>query len=459
MTNINKQWQESPARLLTPASYLPKSPDQPSRESAAKVEQVRQTAALAIIRSSGEALGRDSAERRLYLDTAGEKYGQVLLLAEAEELRTLFAMLRESGSSLDVQDESVKESVKKDIAHINFLSEKLFGNVTAERMSIIVSQTQLRARSILADEASDEESKAAARNILAQFPEIEGPIEYKNFAPSSELLADWKEPYEEKYADLSELVDPSRAEYTSDELKVLFEAGIKVFATKWNLPGTEAWQVKLGNDNISVDIETNTVWIPADKTYNIDRIIPLLNHEIGGHLLRILNGERTGDAFMGSDMPGRAMDEEALLACLEQVFSGEPRESGLVYYTAIGLASGIVGGERVPLDKLEPLVLDYVTVTNGKKLTEKELSMAKVRIHRVTRGMPSVYIDGELHQATYNADLKYALGQEHAVDFLEKNRHRAREALEEVMLGRFAYSNPDQMAYALAKSAPFLKKN
>lgn len=101
-------------------------------------------------------------------------------------------------------------------------------------------------------------------------------------------------------------------------------------------------------------------------------------------------------------------------------------------------------------------MLDYLSVTRGRILTDKEKGEESHRVHRVTRGMPSFSIDGELYQVTYNADLKYALGQEHAVEFLEANKERLDEALDEVLSGRFAYSNPKHITYALSKAAEHL---
>lgn len=453
MTKTNEQWQESPAKNLTLGTYLPERADNPVRAPISDSEVSRQSSVIDIVQTSGDELGRNSAERRLYLQTVGEKYGQVSFLATAHELTNLLENLEKAGSSLDQQDDTVKNAVKSDMEKLALFTESIFGTVDDERFASISQTARMKATRILAEESGDPQLKASARHVLEVFPDPVTKPQEKSYAPSQELLDEWRPVIEEMYAPLLSLLDESKETYSSEELQLLFERGIQSLANDYGVEaGAAEWQVAIRGAKLKIDHETKTVWVPADKSYSFKLAKEMLVHEIGGHLYRVLKGGLTGDALLNGDMPGRSRDEEALLVAFEQILSGEPRESGLTYYVAVALANGQLGMDKVPLKDLTPIVLDYLAVSSGHVLNEKQVALQSHRVHRVTRGMPSFVMDGQLYQVTFNEDLKYALGQENAVAFLENNRHRKASALADAFIGRTAYSNPRHIEYARSKA-------
>lgn len=347
MTHTNKQWQDSPARKLTLGNYLPESAANPAASSIADSEIERQTSVLDLAISSGEELGRASDERLLYLQTAGEKYGQVSLLAVSEELNKMLAALEKANSTLDQQDEAIKAQVKTDMMQLTFLTENLFGTVNEERYAGISSGARMNATRILADDNAEPALKESARRVLGFFPDVEASAVEKQYAPSKELLNAWRPAIERRYAPLLELVDESKEAYTSEGLRTLFEQGVQKLASESGLDAS-GWKVEIGRNSINVDHEKKIVWVPPEKSYSLERTKALFIHEIGGHLLRSLRGEQTGDALLSGDMPGRSTDEEALFVAFEQILSGTPKESGLTYYVAVALANGTLGVRKSP---------------------------------------------------------------------------------------------------------------
>src|SRR5262249_51798803 len=142
---------------------------------------------------------------------------------------------------------------------------------------------------------------------------------------------------------------PEKEEIDRFELKEIFEHCIHRMASSWNLDNASEWQVALGRTNINVDIEAKTVWIPEKYSgASHAKAEELVVHEIGGHLLRNLLGEKTGDSFMATHLPGRTGDEEALLATLGSSLTGEQREAGAQYYVAVGFGSDVLHTGHTP---------------------------------------------------------------------------------------------------------------
>lgn len=449
MNRTSTEWYSSPARTLTQGNYLPTGLDVTQNQtSIISQESIRQNAVLDIIKLSGEELGRTTNERRLYLQTAGERFGQVRFLAQAEELRNLQQEITINHIDIDTQSEEVKNAIKTDIISLQAASERLYGSIDPERFEAIIARSRHKAAAIIEQADTTNDVQEAAHRLLSRFPEADPKLVDKHiYKPSKELLEHWKPYVEKKYADFLELIDESTDSYTSADLAGLFENAINVMASSWSLNNAHTWTIQFGKLNINVDQETKTVWIPEDQTYTQERAKALLVHEIGGHLLRNLIGELSGDPLLATDMPGRVGDEEALFVALEQTLTGKTRESGLNYYLTVGLGSGTLTDKPVPHAELESYLLDYLTVDKGLTLTDKQRGAARKNVLRVIRGMPSLTIDGRLYQATYNADIKYAVGQKNAVALLEENRNNP-TMLDGVMLGKFAYSQPDQWQYA-----------
>jgi hypothetical protein len=366
-------------------------------------------------------------------------------LAGTRELYRLQQQVEATGVSIDQQDPEVKQTLIDDITGMQRLGEQLSGKVNPDRFNAIMARAHRDAHTVLATPGADDGMRATAQRVLDRFPPGDPRlIDQYICKVSPELVSQWYPALAEKYHSFIKLVELGKT-YESEALVQLFNQGITVMRDEWELPSAAKWKARLWDgDNNNVDQTTTTIWVPRGTTYSASSAVNLLVHEPGVHLLRILNGEKTGDTLLATGMPGYNTDEEALADVLGQIAAQEIDEDLLTYDAAVGLANF---EPRVPLAELEDYVLDLETLQKGRAFNPNELLRLKRRVHRVTRGMPSFVIDEELHQVTYNADLKYMRDLPKAITFLEQYRDEPMRALNWVMGGKFAYSNPEHVEY------------
>lgn len=445
MPTLEQSWQESPARLLSNADHLPTYTNETPELDIFETESQRQDAALAIVALSAQELGRSSAERRQYLEAAGNQYAGVRFLAGTRELYLLQHQLAANDASIDLQDPEVKQAIIDDIVGLRQLGERQFGKANPDRFNAIMARAHRNAHTMLAAPDTTDEMKVVAQRVLERFPPGDPELIDKLICEvSPDLVEHWYPAVAEKYHPLINLVEPYRS-YSPNGLVRLFDRAIAAMKNEWGLQNAARWKAHLWNGNsLNVYQSTSSIRIPEGGAYTSSAAINLTVHEAGVHLLRILNGEKTGDPLLASGMPGYNADEEALADVLGQIAAQEIDEDLLTYDAAVGLANL---EPRVPLAKLEEYILDLETLQNGQPFNSNQLLKLKRRVHRVTRGMPSFVIDGELHQVTYNADLKYMRDLPKAITFLEQHRNDPLKALDWVMGGKFAYSDPEQVKY------------
>lgn len=445
MNIVEQSWQKSPARLLTYADHLPTHTSEAPKQDIFETERRRQDAALGIVALSAQEFGRASDERRPYFKAAGNRYAGVRFLAGTRELYLLQQQVEATGISVDRQDPEVKEAIIDDISGLRKFGEQHLGKPDEGRFNAVMARAHRNARIVLDSPDSGDDMKAAAERVLERFPPGDPQLVDQYVCEVSKELADhWYPALVEKYRSFIELVDPGKA-YDSEAMAQLFDQTLAIMRDEWVLPNATQWKARLWDGNsFNVDQTTKSIRVPRDTTSKADRAVDLLVHEAGVHLLRILNGEKTGDLLLATGMPGYNEDEEALADVLGQIASRKLDRDLLTYDAAIGLANF---GERVPLTQLEGYITDLEMLQIGRSFEADELVRLQRRVHRVTRGMPSFQIDGELYQVTYNADLKYTRALPRAVAFLEHHHDDPTQALEWVMGGKFAYSNPQHLEY------------
>jgi|GEM_PF-5020348 len=445
MNTLEQAWQNSPARPLSYADHLPTYTNEAPKYDIFATEKQRQDAALAIVALSAQQFGRASSEREPYFKTAGDRYAGVRFLAGTRELYLLQQQIEANNVSIDQQNVEVKQAIISDIAGLRQLSEQHLGRPDKNRFNAIMARAHRDAHATFDMPDVGEDIKLAARRVLERFPQGEPELIDQYVCEVSNELADhWYPALAEKYHSFIELVEPDKV-YNSEAMAQLFERALVVMCNEWALPNAARWRAQLWDGNsFNIDHTAKSIRIPSDTINTSNQAINLLVHEAGVHLLRRLNGEKTGDLMLASGMPGYIEDEEALADVLGQIASQKLDKDFLVYDAAIGLARF---EPRLPLAQLEDYIVDLEMLQVGRSLEENELLRLKKRVHRVTRGMPSFYIDGELHQVTYNADLKYTRALPKAVSFLEQHRNSPAQALEWVMGGKFAYSNAEHVEY------------
>jgi hypothetical protein len=457
------QWDASPASRLTASKYLPGAlttpgPDNEPRIASHNVPPHLDDAAakerfesiIDTVQLSGQEMGRDNLQRLVYIGAMGARFATVDSLHRAHELSGLMAKMDSLDIDINEQSPELKGAIIEDIDQLNALHERSDGKIDPDHLRAMIARVRRKAQATLAEDDAPNFRKDAATRLLTNLPDVDD--EWANehiYDPSAELLEAYAPYVRKKYADFLELVPEDKRTYTRFELKGLFESAKDIMADKWGLDNANEWTVQFGRTNVNVDMETKTIWIP-EAYADVPRLKAeqLLVHELGGHLLRNLLGDKTGDVFYATSLPGRSADEESLLTALESTLSVSQKfyDTGIAYYMGVGLGlDSLKTGQKMPPDELQDVITDLALMNpNNTEVRGKQIGLSNTS--RLVRGMPSVVIDGTLHQAINTDGLKYAHGQKHAVAWLEANRHNP-EALDFVMSGKFAYSDAQQTTY------------
>lgn len=131
--------------------------------------------------------------------------------------------------------------------------------------------------------------------------------------------------------------------YSADEIRDIFQAALN------NLQA-EGWQVVVDTSSksgISVDQEQREVKIPESRKVAFSKLRLLILHEVGTHVARRLNGERSRLHLLGLGLDRYERGEEGVATMREQVLADKVEDfTGLEGHLAIGLAAGLDGIPR-----------------------------------------------------------------------------------------------------------------
>lgn len=143
------------------------------------------------------------------------------------------------------------------------------------------------------------------QNISADDPTI------KNLANSlDEIRAALKPLITKKFSFAEDIIAEHLASGSADApvLKRILEASLIQI-----LGPNSGWRVALNDTapNVHISYDHRSIMLPSSRRYNRDHVYALVIHEIGVHLKRSLNGERSLERLAGYGLPGYASAEEA----------------------------------------------------------------------------------------------------------------------------------------------------
>ena len=146
-----------------------------------------------------------------------------------------------------------------------------------------------------------------------------------------------------EFGDLINL-SPETDELKPEEIAEAFEHALVRFQA-------DGWRVeidpKLGKQSITVRQGSKRVLVPAEHNVKKNVVDGLIIHEIGTHVLRRLNGERTKLKLLGLGLDRVGPGEEGIGVTREQAIKKEVRDfRGLAGHFAISLAVGLDGQPR-----------------------------------------------------------------------------------------------------------------
>jgi hypothetical protein len=202
------------------------------------------------------------------------------------------------------------------------------------------------------------------------------------------------------------------AELDADGIKLVFEIALqKMAAVGWNVVIDRS----SSRSGIHVVQESREVVIPEGRKLSAEKLKSLVIHELGTHVTRRLNGERSKLTLLGLGFD-RYKDDEGIATMREQVLKEEFDEfSGFEAHLAIGLAYGIDG--RKPRNFRETYEILYrifklQALLKGKTIEEAEkraIDRAWNRCIRTFRGtacsIPGICFTKDIFYRESNIDI------------------------------------------------------
>lgn len=288
------------------------------------------------------------------------------------------------------------------------------------------------------DELSSSDNPAiaeAAKDFLAYLPSHN--IEYEEPAQPEQVTVDAVQA--QTLREIGHIIDlpprPDEKKYTAEEIKKIFE---NIFTTL-NATGWTAVIEKQPNFNVSQ--EKRQIKIPEGKETTKKRLQELIAHEIGTHLLRRLNGNRSRLKLLGSGLDRYDQGDEGVATMREQSLQGKVEQKEWLGHLAVGLAIGTDGKKRNFQEVFEILQkYQYMMALKAgeppAKAKETADKKAWNRCVRTFRGT-----DCRTRGVCFTKDIAYVKGNIAVWDIVGKNP----EELLRLSIGKYDPANPNHI--------------
>ncbi len=284
--------------------------------------------------------------------------------------------------------------------------------------------------------------KEAAQDVLASMPDISAiPYKAEDYTlPGVELVADISTKTKQEMGALIAHVPQKPAGekmLVADIVKAMDGALQELKAGAWTVISD------VNRQKMVVSQGTKTVTIPASRTGTTLEIQKLVAHEVGTHVARRLNGDRSGLMLLGTGLDRYAKAEEGVATLREQGVEGKVNEfPRLEYHLAVSLAKGVDGKPRDfrgVYELMEKWI--YFKKLNGGATEEqaKKDAATEAYDHCVStfRGT-----DAKTPGACFTKEIVYREGNIKVWRFLGKNPND----IVKLSLGKFDQSNDRHMA-------------
>ncbi|MBP9749225.1 MAG: DUF1704 domain-containing protein [Candidatus Pacebacteria bacterium] len=207
---------------------------------------------------------------------------------------------------------------------------------------------------------------------------------------------------------------------SSDVLRLVYAAFEQYGITGWSAVVDAPGERMTFNTNH----ELATIFIPSDEDLSVrryalshERVEAIIAHEVGVHVRRRVEGEKSPLRLLGFGLAGYLRAEEGIATYAEQVRDGARHFAGILGYLSVGWARGIDGTPRtfrglfdmlypyLVLASLEHALAYDEKVVDVAKLCEKNKRRAWARCVRTFRGTT-----GATPGACFTKDIVYLEG-------------------------------------------------
>jgi len=250
------------------------------------------------------------------------------------------------------------------------------------------------------------------------------------FSPAFEEQSEKLEELKDFVKNNSESEEVADIQYNSEEIKNAFEQALEEYKLKgWDVLITEK------GTSIRVSQENKSVQIPSNKQLKQKNLQSLIRHEIGTHVLRRENGERSRLKLLGLGLDRYLKGEEGIATFEEQKILGASEFTGLEGHLAISLALGMDGKKR-NFRQVYEILKDYNFIKSKKEESEAMEYAQRVSWNRCVRTFKGTACD--IPGICFTKDIVYREGNIGIWDVVKNNP----EEVKRFTVGKYDPSNP-----------------
>lgn len=290
--------------------------------------------------------------------------------------------------------------------------------------------TRLREYATEQQQSDHPEIAEFAKELLSILPESNNSIAISK-PPSANDIDVARQAVEVEFHDLVQLSSEAE-EFIGDALKQEFELGLqKLQAVGWRVKMVE-------RGSVSADQENRLVKVPKKSPRSRLEVQQLLLHEVGTHVKRRVNGERTQLQLLGSGLDRYEGAEEGVATMREEAFEGQFDDfRGMEGYLAIGLAQGLDGKKRAFREVYDVMRAYYLLdeMASGKNLEAAIHESQRLAWNRAVRTFRGT--DCKMPGTAFTKDMIYREGYLAAWDLVREHP----EELVRLSMGKFDPNN------------------
>ncbi|HUT22193.1 MAG TPA: tyrosine/phenylalanine carboxypeptidase domain-containing protein [Candidatus Bipolaricaulota bacterium] len=274
----------------------------------------------------------------------------------------------------------LKAAANKDMHRFQGYSEFVYGAPSPDIFAYTVQNVRKTAEKAV--ESDNADVKKTAQELLSALPDKMPEVKIQEL-PDEPTVQLAKEMTEKEMSDLIN-ISYKDGNFNAEDITAIFTqalAGLRA----------DGWQVAIDKSSktaISVDQELKTIKIPESRKMLFNKLRTLIAHEIGTHVARRTNGERSRLKLLGLGLDRYEKGEEGVATMREQALSEELNDfAGLDGHLAIGLACGLDDQPR-DFRKVYEILEKYYRLNNllrGKKMEEAVSASTTIAWNRAIR--------------------------------------------------------------------------
>ncbi len=356
-------------------------------------------------------------------------------IMEQEQNETVQMAYRRKINEKIAEVRMLRATLRGDLRRFRRYCEFIYGRPSRDVFSYTIRQLRIDATS--AESSEGDSISSAARDLLEVLPDVTAVDSHIEF-PDSDIIDSTRSVLMPATDLLIGAESLPNAQFASTEIQLTFQNVL-------NSLQAEGWSVIIvesSKTGISVDHETKQVKIPSVRSLSAVKLRSLIAHELGTHVQRRLNGERSKLMLLGLGLDRYERGEEGIATLKEQVIDPSVKDfSGLEGHLAISLAYGLDGTPRnfrevYDILKKHFYLKELRSGKNPEKAEKSAQTSAWSRCVRTFRGT-----NCSERGVCFTKDLIYREGNIGVWDVVRSNP----DEMMRFQVGKYDPSNPDHI--------------